>query len=452
MIRDRVGLSLLLILGTIAWSLILSQAISGTISATPELGRQAGGAMSEGQRSAIKAFKAGDEKLALKHLRQAERRDPKLPPARVMLASMYFSNGQSPQGRQSLEQAVSELPGDPEPHLIFGDLALGEGRLSDAQALYEKGGRLLRSFAGANERKRSLTIRTFTGLASVAEKRGQFDEARKRWEAVVKSDPDNANAHFRLGIVLFSAGEPKESIAELRKAASMQPDAPSPELTMVALCRQAGKLDEAERWLIKAIKENPDSMQSLVAMARWQLEVRNAAYAAEEYVQKAEGLDPESLEVEMLKGMIAWHRGDQEAAEKRFEAVNLRDPQNVIAACWLSGTLAEQNDANKRGRAWELAKNAVADSNQSPDAIAALGWAAYNLGNFTDAQTYLRAAIAKGAGRDASYYLARAAFRQGHLADSKSALRNALKASGLFIHLKDAKKWNEVISTLESMD
>ncbi|MCA9241854.1 MAG: tetratricopeptide repeat protein [Planctomycetales bacterium] len=372
-------------------------------------------------------------------------------PPEVLLANMYFSVDQTALGRESLEKAAVSYPTDPEPHLIFGDIALREGRLSDALALYEVGGRLLKSYSGPSDRKRQLTYRTLVGLASVAENRGNFEDALKRWEAASKADPKNANAHFRLGIVLFNAGKPEESLAQLKEAARLEPNAPSPQLTMVALCRQTGELDEAERWLIAAIKEKPDNLENLIAMARWQLEVRNAAYAAEEYAERARKIDPKSLEVELLDGMIAWHQGELGVAEKHFEAAYLREPQNAMAISCLSGVLAEQRDKKKQARAWELAKLAVADSNQSPDAIAALGWAAYHLGQYTEAQKYLHTAISKGAGRDASYYLARAAYRDGHLAHAKFALTKALKGSGLFIHLKDAKKWDQVISTLEDL-
>src|SRR5262245_30194308 len=89
-------------------------------------------------RRAIAAFQRGDQDGALRWLKRAQKEHPDLAPAEIMLANMYFSNEQFAKGRELLEQATTMHPTDPEPHLIFGDLAWREQRLSDAQLQYER--------------------------------------------------------------------------------------------------------------------------------------------------------------------------------------------------------------------------------------------------------------------------------------------------------------------------
>jgi Tfp pilus assembly protein PilF len=116
-------------------------------------------------QEALAAFRQGDLETTLNRLRQAQHEHPELPPAEVMLANMYYSHDELQKGRQALEQAAVEHPTDPEPHLIFGDLAWREQRWSDAQVQYERGGKLTASFTGSTQRKQQLKVRALAGLA-----------------------------------------------------------------------------------------------------------------------------------------------------------------------------------------------------------------------------------------------------------------------------------------------
>src|SRR5262245_38024298 len=78
---------------------------------------------------AIEAFRQGEFEAAHEWLKKARQKQPGLAPAPVMLANMHFSEDQPVAGRSLLEQAAAEFPDDPEPPLIFGDLAWRERRL-----------------------------------------------------------------------------------------------------------------------------------------------------------------------------------------------------------------------------------------------------------------------------------------------------------------------------------
>ena len=61
-------------------------------------------------QAAQEAFKNADIKKCLIHLRNAAASTPNLAPPKLMLASMYLSNGDTAQGRGLLEQAAHEDP------------------------------------------------------------------------------------------------------------------------------------------------------------------------------------------------------------------------------------------------------------------------------------------------------------------------------------------------------
>src|SRR6266700_2941010 len=77
---------------------------------------------------AIKRFEGGNAEKAFELLKAASVKYPNLAPPRVMFANMFFSDRQKAVGLQQLELAAIESPDDPEPHLIFGDIAIFEHR------------------------------------------------------------------------------------------------------------------------------------------------------------------------------------------------------------------------------------------------------------------------------------------------------------------------------------
>jgi tetratricopeptide (TPR) repeat protein len=399
---------------------------------------------SEPGKAAIAAFRQGDMATVLRWLEKAREEHPELPPAEIMLANMFFSDEQLDKGREVLEQAAVKYPTDPEPHLIFGELAFRQGRWSDAQVQYERGGQLTNSFSSSAERKRQLKIRAIAGLANVAEARRQFDTAEKMYSALLKLEPKHPQAHFRLGNVLFAVGRPDDALVEFRAAADLVEAAPSPALTLAELYRQAGNISEAERWIKQAIEEAPDDVVSVLTMARWQLEARNDPEAAAKALDRAAQLDRESSDVRLLRGVIAWCQGDRVRAEQMFEAIVLQQPGNAIANCYLAAVLAEQEDADRRQRAWELAQLTAATNPRAVETTATLGWVAYHLGKFEQAEQQLQhVSAAAGAGRDTKYYLARTMFRRGQIAKAQQALQEALSTNGLFIHLREARQWQQ---------
>ena len=400
---------------------------------------------------AIAAFHKGDLEGTLRWLQRAQEEHKELAPAKVMLANIYFSNEQPAKGREALEQAVVMHPADPEPHLIFGDLAWRERRLSDAQVQYERGGQLTSKFTGSPERKRQLEIRALAGLGNVAEARGQIQAAHKYFSALIALEPKHPHAHYRLGVVLFSQGRPDEALAEFREAAKLLETAPSAPLTLADLYTRAGDAEKGQRWIEQAIDESPKDIRPLLAMARWQLEFRNDPQVAAEVVDRAAKLDSESSEVRFFRGLIAWCQGDHTQAEKMFESIVLAEPGNATANCYLAAVLAEQNDADRRRRAWEVAQLAAATNARAVDTAATLGWVAYHRGELEQAEQQLQLATsAGGVTRDTNYYLARTMFRRGQIAKAQQALRQALAAEGLFIHLREAREWQKELGEPDS--
>ncbi len=78
--------------------------------------------------NALTRFQNGDVNGARELLDRAKQKNPKLAPAEVMLGRLLLATGQLTPARAELERATSTYPNDPEAYLLFGEVALREGR------------------------------------------------------------------------------------------------------------------------------------------------------------------------------------------------------------------------------------------------------------------------------------------------------------------------------------
>src|SRR5262249_32029701 len=78
---------------------------------------------------AARSFQRGDWETCLQQLGQAI---PTLPPAQALFAKLAFQNNQPALIHPALERAIAENPEHPEVFILFGNLAVLEGRLTDA--------------------------------------------------------------------------------------------------------------------------------------------------------------------------------------------------------------------------------------------------------------------------------------------------------------------------------
>ena len=191
--------------------------------------------------NAIARFRDRDIDGCRAILERAKSNNPKLPPPGVMMATLWLAVNQLPQAREELENAAVKSPADPESFLKLGDLAFGEGRITDSAVLFDKASVLTAAFTENPKRKRDFDIRCEAGTAAVAERRRQWDVAQKNLAKWIELDPDNAGSRLRMGNVLFQLGKETEALEQFREAKKIDKNAPLPELAM------AQRNDEAKK-------------------------------------------------------------------------------------------------------------------------------------------------------------------------------------------------------------
>jgi predicted Zn-dependent protease len=396
---------------------------------------------------AIKYFINRDVLAARQFLEAAKKKFPALPPVDLLLAKMYFLGGNANAGRSALEKTATENPDDPEPAVLLADQALGQGRTIEADALYARALELTSKFNGAAKRKRNFEIRGRAGRASVAQRRKNWDTAVSDLQALLKLDPENAVAHYRLGQTLFMQNKFQEGYAEFGEAKKRDKNLPDPDVATALMYDQlkvADKTAKTQQFFDRAMSKNKTDAAAVTAYAQWLIK-----QATPQTLTKAEGLladarkaNPGNLNLLILSGVAARMGKKMKPAEDYFvEALGIA-PANSDVINQLALLLVEQPGQEKHERAFQFARMNAQINNQNSDAQITLAWVLYQLGQLADAQAALQQGLNLGSpSPDSSYLVARILIDQNKAEPAKQLLKGALEqeSPGIFIYRQDAQ-------------
>jgi tetratricopeptide (TPR) repeat protein len=390
---------------------------------------------------AVACFQKADYTRCLDLLKAARGKNPELFPPGVILAQWLLRENQLDQARQALEQAAAEEPGCPQTYLLFGKLALGGGRATEAAALFEKALALAGSGGWSEGARKGFLSEARAGLAAVAERRGDWPTAAACLTAWLELDPKNGQVRGRLARSLFRQGKREKVFEELQHAAQDDPALDSPAITMAQLYTETGDPKKAAEWAEYAVKFGPRDPRAHLGAALCYLE-QDQPERARALAEAAAKLDPGSAEIKEGRGLIAWHLKDYPEAERLFQELFIAAPGNMAASNLWALTLAEQPSEAKRLRALQLAE---ANARMAPDSgavLTTLGRVYYCNGRLEDAERALRAATSRGPViTEAPYYLARVLSERGHEGEVGPLLKLCVGAPGRFAFRAEAREW-----------
>jgi tetratricopeptide (TPR) repeat protein len=396
---------------------------------------------------AIKRFMNRDVLAARQFLEAAKKKDASLPPVDLLLAKMYFIGGNAAAGKSSLEKTAADNPDDPEATLILADQALQQGRTIEADALYDKGLALTTKFNGSAKRKRNFEIRARAGHAAVAQRRKNWDTAVNDLRALLKIDPDNAAAHFRLGQTLFMLKQYQEGYAEFEQAKKLDKNMPDKDVATASMYDQLkveDKAAQAQKFFDRALASNKTDDKTVTAYAQWLIKSGNpqSLAKAEQMLADARKANPGNLNLLILSGVAARMGQKMKPAEDYFiEALGIA-PANGDVINQLALLLIGQSDTTKRERALQFAGMSSQLNSQSADAQITLAWVLYQLGRVVDAEAALRSGLQLGnLSPDSSYLVAKILADQNKAEPAKQILKSALdtESPGIFIFRQEAQ-------------
>jgi len=414
-------------------------ALADPMTVDPLAGAGAKPSQSQELTDGVTHFKNGDVEGALKLFKEAAAKNSDLPPAQLVLASLFSQAKQDPAARIWLEKTVIEDPKDPEAYVLMGDLAIRERRVTEAEMLFTKANAVLKDFNKSEKRKKILTTRVFSGLAAVAEARDDWETALKYLQNWVKVEPENPNALQRLGRALFQTKKPAEALEQLKAAAKYDDKMLTPQAIIAQWYETTGDRENATKMMTEALNTAPNDLRTRLAAANWALQTEQFDDALNQ-VNSALQLDANSLEAKILRGNVAMCQKDFKTAEIQFESAVLQSPFNFAASNNLALALAEQEDSGKKLRALEYATVNVQRYPKQAESHSTLGWVQFRLGRLDDAERSLQTSISSGvASPDTAYYLACVAKARDKNDLAVKLLEGALQAKGLFTYRKEAE-------------
>lgn len=386
-----------------------------------------------------------DLEKALELLKAAVEKDPRLPPARVLLAKAMLVRGSVPAAQAQLELLAKESVEEPETYLLLGEMAFGFRRVTEAKLLFDEGGRKMSGYSGNPDRQKNLNERVEAGLASVAEAREDWDTAIKHIEGWIKVNADSHAAHQRLGAVLFRRNPKdkdahKAAFAEFEKAFALNKEISPPGVMMMQLFEQDGDRTKAADWAKFAISKAPENLRAQLEVAQWQINAGKFS-EAKQHAERAIQLDADSLEAMVLRGIVARYLRELDDAEQYLDSARLKEPNSFVANDQLALTLIESKDPAKKNRSQNLAQSNFERNQQSPEAQWTFAWVLFKNGRTREAGELIqRAAPAtRQLTPDMLFYLAEWFVERGEKEQASKALDEALKNEGPFYYRKEAQ-------------
>jgi tetratricopeptide (TPR) repeat protein len=410
------------------------------------------GAEAEQIGQALARFAQGDPDGARQPLAAAYQANNRLPPPDILMARLYGAVNDLDHVRKSLERAVTEAPQDPEASISLGELAFSQNRDAEAEPLFAKGLELCKTYTANPVRQRVLRVRGLAGTAAVYERGGRWDDAEQAIAKWIEIDPQNSQAHTRLGRVQFEQGKYKEAYATFTELYERDDSVPRPEVNMALLYEQASQQPgreelhaNAEKLMKLAVERVPNDLETRLAAAQWGLEFGRLDLAKSN-AEAALKIDPDSLPAQMAVGVVARNEGDLDLAEDLFEQAHLESPANFAAMNNLALTLIERSDAEDHRRSLEFSQvNArlYPDLRQATgrEAAVTLAWVLHQLGRQAEAASRLNQAGRAGKlTPESTYYAARILATGGNRDGARQLLEGILKGRHRFPHRSDAQK------------
>ena len=409
------------------------------------------GAQHRDVASAVEQFKKGALLDCRNLLKQAREKDPKLPPDGVLMARMLYAGNQPGLAREELERTVREEPNDPEPYLIFGEIAFQQRHFTDAELAFGKGYDMTKKFTANPFRRTKLAKRSLSGLAGVAESREDWASAATHLKTIVQNDRSDVSNTTRLARALFeqdtNVGDGKGNEAQaydllIKLYEKNQDSVRRPEITMGSMYQAAGEKKITANLMKKASSKDETGLQTQLTVARWALGTGDLALA-QQCADRGIKIDPNSMEARLVAGLTARYKGNLPAARKILETAHLQSPSNLAAILQLAVVLAEGGEVERRMALEysQLASQIYPDVGRSSGREAAVttSWILYKQGRVPDALRVLQKALAGGGVSSESSYYAAKIVHQTNPDLAKRLLGTALKGDGVFPARSDAE-------------
>ncbi len=322
----------------------------------------------------------GDTEQAVGGMRQAVEAAPDNYDLRTAYAKMLVQVERYGKARAEFSKLLESRPQDPDLLYTLGLLNMQQQHLVQAGQHF-KG--LLETGQRADEARYY--------LGRVTEERQRYDEAIERY-GQVKQGQFYIDAQARIAAIFGQRGQLPKGREYLKRARSEEDDVAAVVQLYLAegeLLREADHYQDGMDLFNRALSEYPGNSDLLYARA-----------------------------------LMAEELGRIDQLEADLRAILDADPNNATALNALGFTLADRNERVQEALGY--IKRAYEARPDDPAVIDSMGWVHYRLGNYEQAEQYLRRAFKLLPDGEIAGHLSELMWARGHKVEARSVLREAL--------------------------
>jgi tetratricopeptide (TPR) repeat protein len=329
---------------------------------------------------------------ALKVYTELAAADKKDATAQLRLSQIYREKRDFDKARQAAKAALEIEPDSLETRYNEITLLEAEGKSAEATTALKN---LLTSTAkknySAGERSNRIVLLERLGL--MYRNNEQYTEAVETFRQVAELDPNlGGRTAAQIADTYRIAKDYTKALEEANSATKKHPEDRVLRAVRASLLAETGKTDEAAAEL-KSLLDGKNDRETYITLAQVYEKAKNysemskAVDAAEKLSESKE--DKESIA--FMRGAMFEKMKNYDAAESEFRKVLQFNPKNASALNYLGYMLADRNV--RLSDALQMIKQAVELDPNNGAYLDSLGWVYFRIGDFDQAENYLRRAI-----------------------------------------------------------
>ena len=284
----------------------------------------------------------------------------------------------------------------------------------------------------------------------------QLKAAEKQYLVIHRQDDTSLIAPMALALIRMDSKDYDAASVYLEKVLALQADNDLARVYLGDIASQQERLDEAVQWYrsvtdkeqffnarlrlvdvimkrdgfdaalveTEALHPETDSQQSDLILLKNELLTRSGRSAeALELINNALDDNPDDIDLLYARGMIAASNNDVAGLEKDMLRVLEIKPGHVQALNAYGFTLADLT--SRYEEAYSLISAALKQKPGDPYILDSMGWVEFRLGNYAEAESFLRKALEKRNDAEIASHLAEVLFAAGNIREAKKVWAKA---------------------------